>query len=309
MPDWDNLRHFLEVARTQRVSAAARRLAVEHTTVARRVRSLEAELGTLLFEKSRASGYTLTPDGERLFVHAAQIETALQCAREDLHDSGEQPSGHLRIGVTEGFGCYVLTPLATAMQQRHPRLTLDVMPVPRFVSLSRHEADLAITIEKPQRGPYVCSKLCDYALGLYATPAYLHGHAPIATAADLASHSFISYVNDLVFSPHLRYLEDVLPGSRVILRSTSVVAQYHATLQGHALAILPCFIAAQDPRLSRVLADEIQIERSFWMYCHEDLYRLRRIKLVWDYLRQAMDCNADLLGGREGAPRGIALPP
>mgnify|MGYP001964383552 FL=1 len=78
MPDWDNLRHFLEVARTQRVSAAARRLAVEHTTVARRVRSLEAELGTLLFEKSRASGYTLTPDGERLFVHAAQIETALQ---------------------------------------------------------------------------------------------------------------------------------------------------------------------------------------------------------------------------------------
>ena len=70
MLDWDSLRYFLEVARTQRASAAARRLGVEHTTVTRRIRALETELNTQLFEKSRSTGFTLTGDGQRLFVQA-----------------------------------------------------------------------------------------------------------------------------------------------------------------------------------------------------------------------------------------------
>src|SRR3546814_12036681 len=74
------------------------------------------------------------------------------------------------IGATEGFGSYVLTPLAADFKRRYPHITLDILPVPRFVSLSKREADLAITIERPQRGPYVCTKLCDYTLRLYGTP-------------------------------------------------------------------------------------------------------------------------------------------
>lgn len=63
--DWDGIRYFLEVARTQRVSAAAKRLGVRHTTVSRRIHFLEQSLGTVLFNKSKASGYTLTEDGQR----------------------------------------------------------------------------------------------------------------------------------------------------------------------------------------------------------------------------------------------------
>ena len=187
----------------------------------------------------------LTEDGQRLFVHAEQMESAVHSARENLSGIGQALSGHLRIGATEGFGSYVLTPLAADFQRRYPHITLDILPVPRFVSLSKREADLAITIERP-RG-YVCSKLCDYTLRLYGTPGYLARHPPIRSRADLADHTFIGYVDELLFSERLRYLEDLLPASKVILRSTSVVAQYHAALQGQSLAILPCFIAAQDP--------------------------------------------------------------
>ncbi|ARP95868.1 LysR family transcriptional regulator [Bordetella genomosp. 13] len=300
MLDWDSLRYFLAVARTQRVSAAARQLGVEHTTVSRRIRLLEAELDSLLFEKSRSAGFMLTGDGQRLFVHAEQMENAVAAARESLSGIGQALSGHLRIGATEGFGSYVLTPLAADFQRRYPHITLDILPVPRFVSLSKREADLAITLERPQRGPYVCSKLCDYTLMLYGTPGYLARHAPIRDRAGLAGHSFIGYVDELVFSERLRYLEDVLPDSRVVLRSTSVIAQYHAALQGRSLAILPCFIAAQDPRLTPVLPDEIAIVRSFWMYCHEDLRRLKRVSVLWDFLRRSVARNAALLAGRDG---------
>jgi len=301
MPDWDSLRHFLEVARTQRVSAAARRLGVEHTTVARRVRALERDLGVLLFEKSRGAGYRLTDDGQRLLGHAEQMESAMLTAREQLSGVGQELSGHLRIGTTEGFGSYVLTPLAADFQRRHPRITLDILPVPRFVSLSKREADLAVTIERPQRGPYVCSRLTDYTLRLYGTADYLARHPPIRSRRDLAGHACAGYVDELLFSDRLRYLEDLLPDSRVALRSTSVVAQYHAVRQGSLLAVLPCFIAAQDPRLRPVLGEELVIGRSFWMYCHEDLRRLRRVTALWDFLKRAVQHNAGLMAGRAGA--------
>jgi DNA-binding transcriptional LysR family regulator len=228
------------------------------------------------------------------------MESVVHTARENLSGIGQALSGHLRIGATEGFGSYVLTPLAADFQRRYPHITLDILPVPRFLSLSKREADLANTIERPQRGPYVCSKLCDYTLRLYGTPGYLANHAPITRREDLADHTFIGYVDELLFSERLRYLEDLLPASKVVLRSTSVVAQYHAALQGQSLAILPCFIAAQDPRLKPVLEDEIAITRSFWMYCHEDLRKLKRVTALWDFIRKSVLRNADLLAGRRG---------
>src|SRR3546814_1340090 len=97
MLDWDSLRYFLEVARTQRVSAAARKLGVEHTTVARRIRALEAELDSLLFEKSRSAGFMLTEDGQRLFVYAEQMESAVQTARENLSGIGQAQIGRAHV--------------------------------------------------------------------------------------------------------------------------------------------------------------------------------------------------------------------
>jgi len=295
--DWDGLRFFLEVARTQRVSAAAIRLGVRHTTVSRRIHALEHELDTVLFDKSKSSGFTLTEDGQRLFTYAEQMEGTLLTARENLSGHAQTPAGHLRVGSTEGFGSYVLTPLMTDFQRRFPDITLDIMPVPRFISLSKREADIAIALERPQRGPYLCTKLIDYSLKLYGTRQYLDRGPDIATKADLARHSFIGYVEELLFSDRLRYLEDIVPASRVIFKSTSVVAQYHAVLQGLSLAILPCFIAAQDPRLQVVLDGEIMVTRSFWMYCHEDLRRSKRVMALWDFIKKAVPLNTPLLRG------------
>src|SRR5690606_25074914 len=155
-------------------------------------------------------------------------------------------------------------------------------------------------LERPQRGPYLCTKLHDYALKLYGSKAYLDTAAPIKTPEDLAAHSFIGYVEELLFSDHLRYLDDIVATQRVIFKSTSVIAQYHAALQGRSLAVLPCFMAAQDPRLQAVLDDEILITRSFWMYCHEDLRHSARVMTLWDFLKQAVQLNTPLLRGESG---------
>lgn len=297
MADWDAIRYFLEVARTQRASAAAQRLGVRHSTVTRRIRALELGLGATLFEKSRTSGFTLTEEGQRFFTYAEQVESTLSAASEMLSGAGSQPSGHLRIGSTEGFGSTVLTPLMVDFQRRHPGMTLDIMPVPRYISLSKREADIAIALERPQRGPYLCTKLADYTLRLYGTRDYLDRHPAIRRHTDLGQHTFIGYVDELLFSDRLRYLDDLVQPERVVFRSTSILAQYQAALGSQALAILPCFLAAQDPRLVPVLEHEIRVSRSFWMYCHEDLRHTRRVMALWDYLKQAVGLNRDLLLG------------
>ncbi|NYT59731.1 LysR family transcriptional regulator [Alcaligenaceae bacterium] len=303
MLDWDGLRYFLEVARTQRVSAAALRLGVRHSTVSRRIHALELELGTLLFDKSKSTGFTLTEEGIRFFAYAEQIEGTLISAREDISGQSQALSGHLRVGSTEGFGNYVLAPLMTDFQRRFPAITLDIMPVPRFISLSKREADIAIALERPQRGPYLCTKLLDYSLKLYGNTDYLARSAPIRKKSDLAEHTFIGYVEELLFSDRLRYLDDVVANSRVIFKSTSVIAQYHAALQGESLAILPCFMAAQDGRLQAVLEDDIVITRSFWMYCHEDLRHSRRVMALWDFLKKSVQLNQGLLQGEASVLR------
>ena len=295
--NWDDLKFFLEVARTRKASSAAKRLGVDYTTVSRRIGSLENALGTLLFEKSRTSGFVLTAEGQRLLASAESMESTLHMACEQVSGTGVALSGHIRMGCTEGFGSFFITPQLSHFIDAYPAISVDILPLPHFISLSKREADIVIALERPEHGPYVCCKLCDYRLRLYATQAYLDRHPPIQDSAQLGGHRFISYVDDLAFSSELLYLNKLLPGATAGLRSTSVIAQYTAALQGHGLAILPCFLASQDPRLIPVLPEQINITRQFWMYCREDLRKLKRITLLWDYIRAATERNQPLLMG------------
>ncbi|RMO46085.1 Regulatory protein, LysR:LysR, substrate-binding, partial [Pseudomonas savastanoi pv. glycinea] len=108
--NWDDLKFFLEVARTRKVSSAARRLGVDYTTVSRRINSLETSLGTLLFEKSRNNGFIMTAEGQRLLGYAESIESTLHMACEQVSGSSVALSGHVRMGCTEGFGSFFITP-------------------------------------------------------------------------------------------------------------------------------------------------------------------------------------------------------
>ncbi|WP_311968828.1 LysR family transcriptional regulator [Pseudomonas baltica] len=305
--NWDDLKFFLEVARTRKASNAAKRLGVDYTTVSRRISSLETALGTLLFEKSRTNGFVLTAEGQRLLSYAETIESTLHMACEQVSGSGVALSGHIRMGCTEGFGSFFITPQLSHFVDAYPAISVDILPLPHFISLSKREADIVIALERPEHGPYVCCKLTDYTLRLYATQDYLDAHGPIRQPSDLNSHPFVSYVDDLAFSSELLYLANLLPGASANLRSTSVIAQYVAALQGRSLAILPCFLAAQDPRMIAVLPEEVEITRQFWMYCREDLRKLKRITLLWDYIREVTEMNHAFLMG-EPAPLRFRQP-
>lgn len=294
--NWDNLRLFLAVVRAQSAQEAARRMGVDHSTITRRLHRLEKELGAQLFERTPA-GHLLTTAGQRLLEHVERMESTMVRVGEDIGGDSHMLTGHVRLGATEGFGSFFLAPHLSHFCDRHPAIEVELLIVPRFINLSQREADLAVNIERPQSSGQVCSKLTDYRLCLYASRHYLESHPPIRHPRDLAAHRFFGYVEELLFSPELRYLTSIVPDAPTPLRSTSVVAQYNAVREGRGLAVLPCFMAAQSTELVPVLANAIDLRRTFWLAAPADRRELARVRALRDYLREVVDCNQPFLLG------------
>ncbi|QIB51168.1 LysR family transcriptional regulator [Pseudomonas sp. OIL-1] len=294
--DWDNLRFFLELSRAGRLTTAARRLGVDHTTVSRRVQALEKSLGVALFIRD-TTGYSLTEAGRSLLPQVEQMEGASVRIEQALPNPGESLSGQVRIGATEGYGTLILGGQLSELSQRHPHLHLDLLALPRAVRLSRHEADIVITLERPERGPFIITKLTDYVLRLYVCKDYLEKHGPIRNRDDLSTHRFVSYVDDLVFSKELLFLNEIAGSGAVGLRSTSLLAQQEAIAAGAGLGILPAFSADSDPRLSLVMPEQIRFIRTFWMLMPIELKDIARMRVTWDFLREMAELEKDRLMG------------
>ena len=137
--DWDNLRYFLELARAGTLAAAARRLAVEHTTVSRRIQALEKQMGAALFARE-AGGHRLTEAGRQLLPVVEAMESAVMGAERAAPASHEGPSGLVRVGATEGFGTLILAPHLAQLTRKHPHFPIDLLARPRILHLSRREA-------------------------------------------------------------------------------------------------------------------------------------------------------------------------
>jgi DNA-binding transcriptional LysR family regulator len=283
--DWDHLRFFLALAKDHRLVVAARSLQVNHTTIARRISALEQEMGVQLFTRSN-TGYELTDAGLQLQDIAKQVEKQIGNIRNQVNEVNQEITGVVRIGTTEGFGTVVIAPILNALGKQHPKLIIDLLALPRMVNLSRREADIVITLQRPTRGPYLVTKLQDYPLHLYASPEYLVNSPPIEARSDLDKQTFISYIDDLLFSKELSYLDDICRPQRIAFRSTSIQAQLQAALSGLGIAILPSFMAEPVAGLVPVLKEEIEIIRSFWMIMPNEYRKIDRMNLVWDHIKK-----------------------
>lgn len=281
---WDDLRIFLEVARHGRLTAAARALGLDHSTVSRRLDQLESGLGARLVDRS-PSGARLTEAGRALVLHAERIEAETNAADSALGGVDTELTGTVRVATPAAFGTYLVAPRIGQFMTRHPRIVLELAPETRAVSLSQREADLAVTLKRPPRGRLYARLLGDFTVGFYAAPAYLAEHGTPASVADLAAHRLVSYIDDLIDWPELRYLDEVAPGLQGQFRCTSATVQLAAVQAGGGIGLLHTFAADADPGLVRVLP-EIVVPRAYWLVVHAELRRLPRVRAVADFLEQ-----------------------
>jgi len=294
--NWDDLRFFLELARLKRLNYVGRKLDVDHTTVARRIEQLEAALGCRLFE-SKVDGYALTEAGQRLFAHAETIENGIGLLREEALGQGVRISGTVRIGAPEGFGTAFLTPRLARLVDEHPDLNVELLTLPHFPSLAAREADIIVTLDPPQQGRYIASRLTDFTYGLFASKTYLKSHGPIRSATQLQDHTLIGYMDEMLPSPQLHYLDDIMPQHRLRIASSGMLAQLAAVRSGLGVGVLAHFLAA-GTGLVPLLPKQAVWKRTFWLVTHADWYRLRRVRTIWDFMRAAVEGESDLFLAR-----------
>jgi DNA-binding transcriptional LysR family regulator len=292
LPEWTDLRFFLELARAGTLSGASRRLEVEHTTVARRIDRLEAELGSTLFDRSR-EGYELTEMGLALLPHAEAMESAVLAATEQFSGTEVAVHGVVRVGVPELLAVRVVAPLLVGLLQSNPELSVDLLVLPRFANLANREADLGVMLDPPTTGRYMVTRLASFRLYLYASPAYLARHKPIREHADLAQHDFVDYVQDRLPSRELNYLDELGFTPRRRLCCTGMLAQIEAAAMGMGLIMAPPYAVPNDGRLVPVLS-QFSAERTFWLAAPTDLYRLQRVRVVWNLLRELAESKPEL---------------
>jgi len=279
MFDWDDLRVFLTASRAGSFAGASQRLGVDTATVGRRIVRLETALKSTLFTRSR-SGLQLTAAGAQLLDIALDAEQAMDAALRVTRP--DVVAGTVRISTAEGFGTAVLAPALPALAARRPGLRVELAAQAGFLSPSRREVDMAITLSAPDGARVIVEPLTAYQLALYAAPAYLE-RAPAPLALDgLRDHQIVGYVEDMIFTPELRYLDEVLPGLTPTLASSSIQAQRAIIAGGGGVGVLPCFLAAG---LVRVLPDARPIERRFWLSTHRDVHDTARGKAVRGWLR------------------------
>ncbi len=284
--DWEKVRIFLEVARAGQILKASRHLRLNHTTVARQITALEASLDTKLLERG-TSGCTLTLAGEVLAAAAERAESEFLSVESSIAGATGAISGTVRVGAPDGLGNYFLADCLGALAANHESLIIQLVPLPRTFSLSRREADIAITLDRPKQGRLILSKLTDYTLSVYAAESYLARTGPIKAQADLAGRLFVTQVEDFVYSRALDYASVLGQLMSHRYECGSVVAQMEAVRSGHGIGILHDYAARRFPELRRLLP-EIRFTRNYWLTSHPDGHETRRVQEVYRFIASAV---------------------
>jgi DNA-binding transcriptional LysR family regulator len=274
--DWQDVRYFVALARHGRLAATARALRVNHATVARRIDNLEALLGCALFER-RPEGYALTAEGKAALAEAAAMDEAALSLHDRLR-AGTEIKGLVRLTAPRSLlDCFLVQRLG-ALHERHPGLDLELIGDARVLSLARRDADMALRMGSPKDSDLIARRLGTVGYGLYASPAYA------SKIAKGESPNVIGYDAESDFISEAIWIVRRFPDQRFSFRSNSQTSQAAAARAGFGVALVPDFIAAGDPTLKRVLAEERAPAPDLWLLMRRDLAKVPRMRAVADYL-------------------------
>ncbi len=280
--DWDHARVFLAVAREGQLLAAARKLKLDQATVTRRITALETALGVRLLDR-RTTGSELTQQGQAFLDHASRIESEFLAVRSAFIRDDGAIDGVVRVGAPDGFGTLFLARRFAPLLSQHPKLAVQLVPLPRSFSLAKREADIAITVERPIEGRLRVRKLTGYALSLYASEAYLAQSPPLKTKADLKQHRLISYVGDLLFTRALDFTAELGLSAAPQFQCASVLGQMEAVEGGVGVGLLHDYAVAPGSELKRVLPS-VTVRRTYWIVTHADMERALPVRAVHDFI-------------------------
>lgn len=301
MLDWDDFRVFLSVTRAGTLSAAARLLQVDQSTISRRLAALEETAGARLFDRT-PKGYALTVAGEAVRAHVEELEAQALAIERQLRGQDSQPTGQVRLAASDSFAAWFLLPRLAPFHSHYPGIQLDLVTGNQPVNLARREADISLRLSKPKEPNLIARKLGQAAWSVYASSAYLSRYGKPSVRGRLRGHRVVGFDAELRGTLGARWLAKHGNAASVSMTCNSLLTQSAAVVAGIGLSPLPCVFGDPEPSLERVVPRTIG-HHDLWLVVHPDLRHNARVRAVMDYLTELILAETALLTGNSRAKR------
>ncbi len=181
---------FIQAARRESFSDAAKALGVSPGAVSQNIKTLEERLSTRLFTRTTRQ-VKLTPEGQRFLQRCAPAVEALSDAATALQEDHAAFRGTLRVTSTTAFGRAHVLPALAKFQEMHPELTVELSLTDGFVDLVAEEFDLAIRAGILPDSDYIARLLLPVTPMVCASPEYLEKAGTPETIDALTQHRLI----------------------------------------------------------------------------------------------------------------------
>lgn len=297
-PSWELYRTLLAVVREGTLSAAARKLSLTQPTVGRHIDTLEKQLRTSLFSRSPV-GLEPTEAALALVPHAEVMSGAAEALRRAASGEPTKERGAVRITVSEPIGVEIIAPLLTPFRQAHPLISLEMTLTSRTEDLLQREADIAVRLFRPTQTALLARRVGVLESALFATPKYLQAHGTPRTMRDLVKHAIVGFDSD---SEIRRAQGRGMPFERdqIAFRTDSYLAQRAAVEAGFGIGRCLLLTAAKKG-LTRILPNEPATKFEVWLVMHEGQRMTRRVRLLFDYLSDAIPAAVKSRASRESS--------
>ena len=276
MPDSNDVRYAVVIARCGSLAAASRALGVDQTTVARRLRALEACLGTPLFERLGGQ-LTPTPIGDALLARGQRMEAEVAALCHLVTDRQAQVKGVVRITAVDTLASHYLARQLADLRGRYPELAIEIIASSRSLDLGRREADIAVRLARPADGDLVVRRLGRLAYGVYGPEKPL-----LCTSWQTAP--WVGYERALDLVPEMCWLSEHVGQQNVAFRCNNIDALANAVADGLGLGILPCLVGGHHPGLRCLSGDKAVLSREIWLVLPRELRDVPRVRVVSDWL-------------------------
>ncbi len=284
MFDWNDLKAFLAVARGGSTLAASKAMGVNQTTVARRIESLEHDLGLKLFERGQ-TGSRLTESGQEMIAEAGNVERAAIRFANQAAAQMRGASGALRMTTNELVANTMVIPALAEFRKVHPDIQVDLVITDRTLDLENGEADLAIRTSKAlATSDLVARKICDHDMALYCSRDYATRRGVPASYEHLKDHDLIDMNMEMGEVPAVSWMMQHSGGKQPITRSNSMGSLVHAVKAGLGIGALPCTIGDVDHDLVRCSAPIEEARASSWIVTRRELKDTPRVRAFIDFM-------------------------
>ena len=287
---WDDLQMFLAVVETGSVSAAARRLRVNHSTVLRRIGSLEHSLATRLFDRL-PGGYQLTAPGHEFAERLAGLNEQIDDAHRHLSSRDVEVRGTIRVAAPEMLFKTVLMPLMARFSQKYPAVQLQLAMNSETRNLTRREADVAVRVTNTPPENLIGRRLGRVRTALYASHDYL---ASPGAGTGPESYRWVGLDESLAHLEQARWVTRNVDAARVVMRVDSLAGLVEAVACGAGVGLLLCPVADLRTELVRLAPPDPSLDWDMWLLTHPDLKQVARIRAFTEFVFDTLDAEGTL---------------